>query len=118
MLRQFVRSTQVIKDSPEIAFVTLIRGEWSAGDTPHTTRYPINPASPNVNTLLMKAGPVALPSASAVPIPPVTIATSLLTFCHGVIAVTSASFAAAADVDVAGVGGGAGRGATGRISPL
>jgi len=40
----------------------------------------------------MNTGPVALPSASAVPMPAVTVATSRVAFCHGVKATVDASF--------------------------
>ena len=36
------------QNSPEMAFVTAINGECSAGATPHTTWYPARPASANV----------------------------------------------------------------------
>ena len=65
----------------------------------------------------MKAGPVALPSANAVPMPVVTTATSRVAFCHGVSAFVS-SFAASFDGVAGATGGGAGRGAGGRICPL
>jgi hypothetical protein len=64
----------------------------------------------------MKMGPVSLPSAKAVPIPPVTSATSLEVFRNGVTATISASFTAAAGAF--GAGGGGGRGAGGMISPF
>ena len=41
---------------PEIALVTDIKGECRAGVTPHTTLYPITPASENVVTIVAKAG--------------------------------------------------------------
>lgn len=41
---------------PEIALVTDIRGEWSAGVTPQTTLYPITPAKEKVVTMVAKAG--------------------------------------------------------------
>lgn len=57
---------------PEIAFVTDIRGECRAGVTPHTTLYPITPASENVVTIVAKAGfgetkprPITLESTAA-----------------------------------------------------
>jgi hypothetical protein len=99
---------------PEIAFVTDIRGECNAGATPQTTLYPIIPANPNVKKLLINAGPASFPSATAEPIPAVIVATSRLAFCHGVIATTSGSLL----VTGAATGGGAGRGAAGRTSPL
>lgn len=67
----------------------------------------------------MKAGPVAFPSASARPIPPVTVATSLDTFWKGVTAKVSATLVScAATGGRAGAGEGAGRGAVGTISPF
>ena len=87
-----------------MAFVTDIRGECNAGATPQTTRYPIKPASPNVKTLVINRGPVTLPSATTVPMPAVTVATSRVAFCHGVIALISFSASAA----FVGVGGGTG----------
>lgn len=84
--------------------------------TPHTVRYPMSPAKAKVKTLPIKIGPVALPSASASPIPPVTVATSLDVFCHGVIASSTGL------LSTAGLtgrwGGGAGRGAVGTMPPL
>lgn len=102
-----------------MAFVTDISGECKAGATPQTTRYPIKPARPKVKKLLMKRGPVALPSATMVPMPAVTVATSRVAFCHGVIARASFS-ASAAFVGVGGaVGAGGGARATGsRGAPL
>ena len=78
-----------------MAFVTDIRGECKAGATPQTTRYPIKPARPNVKKLAINRGPVTLPSATAVPIPAVTVATSRVAFCHGVIALVAFSASAA-----------------------
>ena len=72
--------------------------------TPQTTLYPIKPAKEKVKTLLMNSGPVAFPSASAVPIPAVKVATSLVVFCQGVNATTCSSFAASAGL-AAGAGG-------------
>ena len=63
----------------------------------------------------MNAGPASFPRATAVPIPAVTVATSRVAFCHGVIAVFSTvSFCAGG----ATTGGGTGRGAGGSTSPL
>jgi hypothetical protein len=62
----------------------------------------------------MKVAPVAFPSAIALPIPPVTIATSRDAFCHGVIAVTFSSILGATG---RATGGGVGLGAGGRIRP-
>ena len=102
---------------PEIAFVTDIRGECNAGATPHTTRYPMSPARPNVKKLLMNAGPATFPRAITPPIPAVTVATSLEAFCHGVIALVSATSAAWAALGAV-TGGGRGRGAGGNLVPL
>jgi hypothetical protein len=78
----------------------------------------MSPANANVKALLIKIGPVALPRATARPIPPVTPATSLACFCHGVRATVVAVAPVGAIVE-AGLGaGGAGRGAVGMISPL
>ena len=41
---------------PDMALVTDIRGECSAGVTPHTTLYPITPAKENVVTMVAKPG--------------------------------------------------------------
>lgn len=102
---------------PDIAFVTDIKGECRAGATPQTTRYPISPANPNVKKLLMNAGPATFPSAITPPIPVVTATTSLVAFCHGVIAFVSATSAAFAALGAV-TGGGIGRGAGGRRVPL
>lgn len=75
----------------------------------------MRPASPNVKKLSMKAGPASLPSATAEPMPPVMTATSRFAFCQGVIAVTSVSFGVGGG---ATTGGGTGRGAGGRRTPL
>jgi hypothetical protein len=99
-----------------MALVTLMSGECRAGLTPQTTRYPISDANANVNAFPMNNGPVILPSARAVPIPAVTIATSREAFWNGVTATASASFATLGAA--AGAGGGAGRGAGGRMSPF
>src|SRR5216684_3775244 len=107
------------KRLPEIAFVTDISGECKAGATPQTTRYPIKPARPKVKKLLINRGPVAFPSAIAVPIPVETVATSRIAFCHGVIARASfsASVAFVGVGDAVGAGGGA-RGTGSRGVPL
>jgi len=81
-----------------------IRGECRAGATCQTTRYPIRPARPNVKTLVINRGPATLPSATVVPMPAVTVATSRIAFCHGVIALVFFSASAA----FVGVGGGTG----------
>lgn len=78
----------------------------------------MSPASPKVNTLSMNAGPVTFPSARAAPMPPVTVATSLVAFFHGVSAFDSSLAAASFEGVAGGVGGGAGRGEGGMISPL
>ena len=78
----------------------------------------MSPAKPKVNTLFINSGPVALPRATAAPIPAVTTATSREACFQGVSAVTGFTASAAAAVGAAGAGGGAGRGTTGRISPL
>ena len=50
---------------PLMALVTLMRGECSAGVTPHTVWYPQMDASPNLATMLLNALPgEAAPSAS------------------------------------------------------
>lgn len=68
-----------------------IRGECSAGDTLHTALNPTSPARPRTVVRFMNAGPVNLPSASAVPIPPVVSPTERTDSCHGVSAVTGAT---------------------------
>jgi len=98
-----------------MALVTDIRGECKAGATPQTTRYPTRPARPNVKKLLMKAAPVILPSATAEPIPAVTVAISRVAFCQGVMARVS-TFSSTLGVGRA-AGGGVGRGAGGRMAP-
>lgn len=99
-----------------MAFVTLINGEWRAGETPQTTRYPMREARAKVKALPMKSGPVSLPRARTVPIPAVIPATSRDVFWKGVRATTASSGLGAA-LGV-GAGGGAGRGAGGKISPF
>jgi hypothetical protein len=94
-----------------------ILSRFGSADRAITHLYPTRPARPKVKKLSMNAVPVALPSATAVPIPPVTRAISLVAFCHGVIA-TDASFSAAVGVGGGVTGGGSGRGAGDRISPL
>jgi hypothetical protein len=100
-----------------MALVTLINGECRAGTTPQTVRYPMRPAKANVKKLPMNIGPVAFPNARAKPIPPVTVATSRVVFCHGVTATTSGALVSCAGLTGRG-GGGAGRGAVGTMSPL
>src|ERR1700760_3344268 len=78
---------------PDMALVTLMSGECSAGVTPHTTRYPIKPANPVVKTLDMNKGVVYFPRATIPPITPERAVTSLAVFCHGVSAVTSSTLA-------------------------
>lgn len=93
-----------------------MRGECSAGVTPHTTRYPIKLASANVNAFPIRSGLVNLPSASTDAIPAVMTPVWRVVSWKGVSATTSGSFSASGLA--AGGGGGAGRGAGGRISPL
>ena len=69
-------AARLVGNAPDIAFVTLMRGEWRAGATPQTALYPIMDARANVKALPIKRGPVAFPSATAAVIPPVTTATS------------------------------------------
>ena len=74
-------------------------------------------ANPKEKTLDIKAGPVNFPRATMLPIPAVTVATSLVAFCHGVIALVASSAA----LMVAGegaAGGGTAMGAGGRTAPL
>lgn len=99
-----------------MALVTDISGECNAGATPQTTRYPTSPASPNVKKLSMNAAPVALPSATAVPIPAVTVATSVVAFFHGVIA-SDIAFSSLFAVGGGTVGAGATRGTGFRCVP-
>jgi len=113
-----------------MALVTDIKGECKAGTTPQTTlfassgyasksvlkthRYPTRPARPKMKALSIKVAPVAFPIATAAPMEAVTIATSRVAFCQGVMAVTvSSTFAGGA-----GAGGGVGRGAGGKMLPL
>lgn len=75
-------------------------------------------ANPNVKKLDINAGPVNFPSATMVPIPAVTVATSLVVFCHGVRALVASSSATLVAAGEGAGGGGAAIGAGGRISPL
>lgn len=68
-----------------------MRGECSAGATFHTALKPTIPASPSTVTRFMNAGPVNLPRASAVPIPPVVTAMERVLSCHGVKATIGSS---------------------------
>lgn len=52
------------------------------------------------------------------PIPAVMVATSLVAFCHGVMALVASSSAALVAAGEGAAGGGAARGAGGRTSPL
>ena len=65
----------------------------------------------------MNVGPASLPRVIAVPIPPVTSATSFRAFCHGVTAFVSATSAAFC-CEGAWTGGGKGLGAGGRRVPF
>src|ERR1700761_2619266 len=96
---------------PEMALVTLISGEGSAGATPHTTRYPIKPANPVVKMFDMNNGVVYFPRATIPPMTPERAVTSLAVFCHGVSAVTSSILAGRGAAGFAGGGGGLGAGA-------
>lgn len=64
--------------------------------------------------LSINVAPVAFPSAIALPIPPVTTATSREAFCQGVIAT---AFSSALGATGAATGGGVGLGAGGRMRP-
>lgn len=65
-----------------------IRGECNAGVTLQTARKPIIPARARVVVKFMKAGPVNLPRAKAVPIPPEVNVMERTDSCQGVKATT------------------------------
>jgi len=75
-------------------------------------------ANPNVKKLDIKAGPVNFPSATILPIPAVTVATSLVALFHGVRALVTSSSAALVAAGEGAAGGGTAIGAGGRTSPL
>jgi hypothetical protein len=102
---------------PEIALVTLIKGECSAGATFQTTLYPTKPAKPKVKNWLMNAAPVSFPMPTELPIPAVTSATSLVAFCHGVKANVLAFSAALVGAGGEGTGAGMVRTTGAKIAP-
>ena len=67
--------------------------------------------------LLISSGLVNLPRARAVPMPAVTVATSLLACCQGVRATLSSSFKASAGL-TAGAGGAAGGASTAEVAEV
>ena len=91
--RAFVTADRIPSSAqnPTCAAYAHMSGEWRAGVTLHTARKPTIPARPSTVNRFINAGPVSLPNAKAVPIPPVVSATERTLSCHGVTATTGVS---------------------------